>query len=83
MMTSISSKGRTVLPAALRRQDGIKPGQHFSVERLSPGEYRLIRAQPASNEGLIDLLLACPVKDWFSPVDRVESTRDIPPSRFR
>lgn len=77
MKTQVSSKGRIVLPAEIRRQDGIEPGQEFEVERIGPGEYRLKRKDPRRNEGLVKLLLACPVKGWFQPMDRTETTDDI------
>ena len=32
-----------MLPAEIRQQDNIKPGQEFEVERIEPGEYRLKR----------------------------------------
>lgn len=73
MTTCISSKGQLVLPAELRRQDGIEPGQEFEIERLDRGEYRLIRHTPPPNEGLVDWLLACPEKDFFVPINS-EST---------
>lgn len=41
MKTKVSSKGRIVLPAEIRRQDGIRLGQEFDVERLDSGDYRL------------------------------------------
>jgi AbrB family looped-hinge helix DNA binding protein len=75
MTTVISSKGQIVLPAELRQMDGIEPGQEFTVERVGPGEYRLVRKLPA-NEGLVDWLLACPVKDFFTPIDG-ESTDSL------
>ena len=65
MKTTVSAKGRIVLPAEIRRQDGIEPGQEFEVERVDCGEYRLIRRAPATNEGLVDWLLACPEKGFF------------------
>ena len=34
------------------------------------------------NQGLVDLLLACPVKDWFVPLDRSELTDTLPESPF-
>lgn len=73
MTTCISSKGQLVLPAELRRQDGIEPGQEFEIERLDRGEYRLIRHTPPPNEGLVDWFLACPEKDFFVPINS-EST---------
>ena len=69
----MSSKGQIVLPAELRRRDRIGPGQRFSVERLEAGEYRLVRLEPRPNEGLVDWLLACPAKGFFTPVES-EST---------
>jgi AbrB family looped-hinge helix DNA binding protein len=32
MKTIISSKGQIVLPAELRKQDGIEPGETFTVD---------------------------------------------------
>jgi AbrB family looped-hinge helix DNA binding protein len=77
MRTTVSSKGQIVLPAQLRRRDRIEPGQQFEVERLEPGTYRLTRAARRPNEGLVRLLLACPVKNWFKPARRTETTEDV------
>jgi AbrB family looped-hinge helix DNA binding protein len=71
--TRVSSKGQIVLPAELRERDRIKPGQEFEVERLRRGQYRLVRRPTHRNEGLIDLLLACPEKGYFLPIES-EST---------
>jgi AbrB family looped-hinge helix DNA binding protein len=68
MKTSISSKGQIVLPAELREQDKLAPGQRFEIERLEPGKYLLTRQSSADNEGVVEWLLACPVKDWFEPL---------------
>jgi AbrB family looped-hinge helix DNA binding protein len=68
MKTTISSKGQIVLPAELRDQDRIRPGQQFSIERLEPGEYLLKKMAVPENSGLVDWLLACPEKDWFQPI---------------
>ena len=77
MTTTVSSKGQIVLPAEIRRRDGIEPGQEFEIERIDRGEYRLKRMTRRRNEGLVKLLLACPVKGWFKPMDRTETTDDI------
>jgi len=69
----MSSKGQIVLPAELRQQDHIQPGQAFDVERLDRGDYRLIRRSPPPNEGVLDWLLACPAKGYFVPIES-EST---------
>jgi AbrB family looped-hinge helix DNA binding protein len=77
MKTTVSSKGQIVLPAEIRQRDRIVPGQVFEIERLDCGEYRLKRKERRRNEGLVQLLLDCPVKGWFRPMDRTETTDDI------
>ena len=77
MKTTVSTKGQIVLPAEIRQEDGIEPGQEFEIERIDRGEYRLKRKEQRRNEGLIKLLLACPAKGWFRPMDRTETTDDI------
>jgi AbrB family looped-hinge helix DNA binding protein len=77
MKTTVSSKGQIVLPAELRQQDDVRPGQRFEIERIDRGEYRLRRTARRRNEGLVDLLLTCPAKGWFEPMDRTETTDDI------
>ena len=73
MKTAVSTKGQIVLPAEIRRQDDIEPGQEFEIERLARGEYRLVRRSPPKNQGLVDWLLACPEKGFFAPIES-EST---------
>ena len=68
MTTTISSKGQIVLPALIRRKDGLCAGQEFDIERIERGEYRLVRREPVPNEGLVDWLLACPTKGFFVPI---------------
>lgn len=62
-----------MLPAELRRQDRIEAGEQFEVERLERGEYRLVRQEAPTNEGVVDWLLACPEKGFFVPIES-EST---------
>ena len=69
MKTTLSTKGQLVLPAELRDQDDLRPGEEFEVERLGRGEYRLVRCAPPPNEGVVDWLLACPRKGYFVPVE--------------
>jgi AbrB family looped-hinge helix DNA binding protein len=76
MTTKVSAKGQIVLPAEIRLQDGVKPGQQFEVQRIARGDYRLLRRQHRANEGLVDLLLACPEKDFFVPL-KSESTETL------
>ena len=78
MKTTLSTKGQIVLPAELRKQDGIEPGQEFEIERLENGEYRLVRTEPPKNLGLVDWLLDCPRKGYFVPIES-ESTDTLGP----
>jgi AbrB family looped-hinge helix DNA binding protein len=77
MKTTVSTKGQIILPAEIRQRDGIESGQEFEVERIDRGEYRLKRKERRRNEGLVKLLLACPVKGWFKATDRTETTEHI------
>jgi AbrB family looped-hinge helix DNA binding protein len=77
MRTTVSTKGQIILPAELRQRDGIEAGQIFEVERVDRGEYRLKRMAWQRNEGLVKLLLACPLKGWFEPLDGRKTTDDI------
>lgn len=69
MRTTVSSKGQIVLPAELRRRDGIRPGQRVDIERVHRGEYRLTLSEPTPNEGMTDWLLECPEKGYFVPIE--------------
>jgi bifunctional DNA-binding transcriptional regulator/antitoxin component of YhaV-PrlF toxin-antitoxin module len=73
MKTAISTQGRIVLPAAIRQQDDVQPGQVFEIERVARGEYRLVRLSPPKEPGLLDWLLACPEKGFMVCVES-EST---------
>lgn len=77
MQTVVSSKGQIVLPAQIRREDEIKSGETFEVIRVKRGEYRLKRKEKQPNEGLVDWLLACPVKGFFKPMPRTQTTDDV------
>jgi AbrB family looped-hinge helix DNA binding protein len=68
MRTVVSSKGQIVLPAELRKQDRIRPGEQFDVERLSSGQYLLKKQATAGCCGVLDWLRACPARDWFHPL---------------
>jgi AbrB family looped-hinge helix DNA binding protein len=77
MRTTVSTKGQIILPAEIRHQDDIKAGHEFEIERVNRGEYLLKRTTKPRNTGLIKLLLSCPVKDWFQPLERTETTDHI------
>lgn len=83
MTTVVSTKGQIVLPAEIRKEDDIRPGQRFEIERIDCGEYRLTRKAGRRNAGLVDLLLACPAKGWFKPMDRTETTDHVLARRSR
>jgi AbrB family looped-hinge helix DNA binding protein len=72
----MSTKGQIVLPAEIRRQDGLEPGEEFEIERIDRGDYRLVRVTPPRNRGLLEWLLACPEKGYFVPIES-ESTETL------
>jgi bifunctional DNA-binding transcriptional regulator/antitoxin component of YhaV-PrlF toxin-antitoxin module len=72
--TTVSSKGQIVLPVELRQLDRIEAGQEFDVERVAPGEYRIVR-RPRSNDGVVDWLLSCPEKEFFVPIPSESTDR--------
>ena len=76
MRTTISTKGQIVLPAEFRVADGIKPGEEFEVDRISPDEYRLTRLTPPPNSGLVEWLRSCPEHNWFVEIES-ESTDSL------
>ena len=73
MKTAVSTKGQIVIPAEIRQQDEIEPGQEFEIERVDRGEYLLRRLSPPPNQALLEWLLACPEKGFFVPIES-EST---------
>jgi AbrB family looped-hinge helix DNA binding protein len=79
MITTVSTRGQIVLPAEIRQLDAVTAGQRFEVERLDRGDYRLRRIYQRPNEGLVDWLLACPVKAFLAERLSAETTDDIQP----
>jgi hypothetical protein len=67
--TTLSPNGLISLPAALHAQDGIEPGDEFTIQRIGRGEYRLRRCASIANDGVVDWLLACPEKGFFVPIE--------------
>ena len=61
----------------IRQQDRIEAGPELEIERIDRGEYVSQTQDAPAQIGLVKLLLACPVKDWFQPMDRTETTNDI------
>ena len=65
----VLSRGRIMLPAELRLQDGVATGQRFEVERIARGKYFLVRRSSERKAGVVDWLLACPEKGFFVPFE--------------
>jgi len=86
MTTILSANGLIEIPEEFRKADSLKPGQRCEIERVGHGEYRVrVEEQAAAGqprERLIDVLLSCPVKDWWVEPDRSERTSLQPPSIF-
>lgn len=76
MRTTISTKGQIVLPAELRKADGIVPGEEFEVERIGLNEYRFTRVAPPPNRGVVEWLRSCPEQGWFVEIES-ESTDSL------
>jgi AbrB family looped-hinge helix DNA binding protein len=73
MRTTVSTKGQIIIPAEIRAEDAITAGDTFDVKKVRKGEYLIRRIEETPNKGLVDWLLACPVKGYFEPI-RSEST---------
>ena len=80
---TVTAQGAIRLPAELRRLDNLEAGERFDLQRVACGEYLLRRKATARNEGLVSLLLACPVKGWFKPLERADSTNNILGTRIQ
>jgi bifunctional DNA-binding transcriptional regulator/antitoxin component of YhaV-PrlF toxin-antitoxin module len=85
MTTTLTPGGLIEIPEVFRKADALQPGQRCDIERTGRGEYR-VRIEEAGSEQprekLIDVLMSCPVKDWFVPMDRTETTDDLKPLAF-
>ena len=86
MTTILSANGLIEIPEEFRKADSLKPGQRCEIERVGHGEYRVrVEDQPAdgqTKESLVNLLLNCPVKGFYVPMDRTETTDDLKPLNF-
>ena len=69
MTATLSDKGEIVLPTKLRRQKRLKPGDGFEVvsDPDDPDAIILRKIQGRPNQGLVEHLLACPVKGFPIP----------------
>jgi hypothetical protein len=85
MTITLSANGLLEIPEVFRKADALKPGQRCDIERVGEGDYRVRvekMADTAPKERLIDVLLSCPVKDWWVEPDRSERTSLKPPILF-
>jgi N6-adenosine-specific RNA methylase IME4 len=80
MRTTLSGEGQIVLPAQIRQQDRIKPGQQFDIEPTDRGEYRLLREESPRDEGGSTGCLLIPQRvcaNGRAPVqERAQAVRD-------
>jgi hypothetical protein len=66
--TQLSSDHRVSIPENFVQQDDLHVGQWAEVARLREGLYLVeMTSGSPSRERLMDVLLACPVKDWWKP----------------
>jgi hypothetical protein len=84
MTTFLSTEGFVEIPEPFRRADSLQPGARCEVQRVGRNEYRLIVAdeQSAKPASLYEVLMSCPVKDWWQEPDCSERTSLQPPALF-
>jgi hypothetical protein len=85
MTTMLSANGLIEIPEVYRKADALKPGQRCDIERVGHGEYRVSAKDEHTEEprkSWVDILLACPVKGWYEPLEGSETTDDLKPVRF-
>ena len=83
MTTILSANGLIEIPEIFRKEDALQTGARCEVERVGRKEYRVLVAEKDDEPGdWVDVLLACPVKGWFEPMDRTETTDDLKPGLF-
>jgi hypothetical protein len=82
MRTMIGEDGSILIPDEFCQADAIEAGQTCEIERIAAGEYRLRLTEPRRPQTIVDILLACPVKGFFEPLERTETTADLRPSPF-
>lgn len=78
----IGQDGSLLIPAEYCAEDAIEAGQICEIERVGEREYRLKLQDPKTPKSLVDHLLACPVKGFFEPLPRTETTMNYVPFEF-
>jgi AbrB family looped-hinge helix DNA binding protein len=69
MTTILSPKGQIVLPASVRHQLKLSAGDDFEVAIEDEDTITLRRVSHPANQGLVNLLLACPASLEIPPRD--------------
>lgn len=85
MTTTLTADGLLEIPEVFRKADALQPGQRCDIERVGRGEYRLRVEEPTevpAGTSWLDVLLACPVKDWYVPLEDAQTTDDLKPGLF-
>ena len=84
MTTFISAEGLLEIPEAILKDDILQPGQRCEIERVGVGEYRVKVADEnrKPEQSVLEWLLSCPVKDWYVPLERRETTDDLETNLF-
>ena len=85
MTTILSANGLIEIPEVFRKSDDLRPGQRCDIERVGQGDYRVRVTSEQTGEprkSWVDILLACPVKGWYEPMERRETTDDLKPVSF-
>jgi len=86
MLTTVTPEGLIEIPEEFRKADALFPGQTCEIERVGEGEYRVRVAAFEKIKGgrkLSELLGECPVKDFFTAIDRDETTDDLASISFK
>jgi AbrB family looped-hinge helix DNA binding protein len=68
MRATLTQNGRVTLPVSLRKRLRLKAGDGFEIGMKDENTIVLRRVARPANHGLVDHLLACPVKGWFQPI---------------
>ena len=73
MTTVLSQKGQLVLPASIREQLNLVPGDDFEVTIEDEDTLSLRRVTHPATRGLVDLLVGCPASFTVPARERDDS----------
>lgn len=74
MTTMMTTKGHVAIPLEFRERKNLRPGDEVEIEERAEG---ILIRKKRRNAGLVDLLLACPVKGLKIPKLRKEYPKPI------